>query len=547
MKLELDPEFRVRRFAFYVLVILGLLNVATFVVRLRFVIESGPYATTTGFEEFNLYHIWKVAHGYPLFEWPQKEHYILTHYNAVFYHAYAWWVGLWRADGEALVTCARLLTPLFALAGVALQAHLLRRLVPERGRGSEGWRWGLAFLTWFGPAFGGWWILSVRADVPAVVFSLGGFAVALHALETGRARGWALSSLLFFIAWGFKQYVVWLFVGTLLMTLMMRVPSRQRLALLLPFSGLVLSALAWSGEIYRYSLLVTPGVYPFFPTQLTQMLVAAVGLNLFFWVLGGCAALEAWRAEAGAARLWRATTIALLPPLVMGVVQVAPPGSNLNNMLESFVVVALLGGAAWLRCWNGRNTRRLWVGTGALLTMIPLPVLHLAWAARDVPLVQVRGVSLGNVIKLSAPQLEQRRRFAAWMRTLPTPLWIRDGMLQQPWFATANTYPAFLVDMDFENAAWDRLMLEGQGFAEWIKRRHFAALVVSPHDWLRRVALRAGYEEAPLPAEFSWLPNEFGRDLEGPVLLLRSAGPPPPLAPVMSRRRRAEAAGGGGP
>lgn len=537
----------VRRCAFAVLVVLGLLNAAAFAVRLHFVIESGPYATTTGFEEFNLYHLWKVAHGHPLFEWPQKEHYILTHYNGAFYHAYAWWVKLWRADGEDLVMCARLLTPLFAMAGVVLQAHLLRRLTPERGAGDEGWRWGLAFLTWFGPAFGGWWILSVRADVPAVVFSLGGFAVALQGLEGGRTRSWVLSSLLFFAAWGFKQYVVWLFVGTLLMALVLRVPSRHRIALVLPFGALVLAALAGSGEIYRYSILVSPGIYPFFPTQLTQMLVVAVGLNLFFWILGGWASFAAWGGDAGAGRLWRATTIALLPPLAMGLVQVAPPGSNINNMLESFVVVALLAGAAWLRWWNERNRRRLWLGTAILLTMIPLPVLHLALAAHDVPLVQIRGVSLGNLIKLSESQLEQRRRFAAWMRTLPKPLWIRDGMLQQPWFATADTYPAFLVDMDFENAAWDRLMLEGEGFAEWIKRRHFAAVIVSPHDWLRRIALRAGYEEVPVPAEFSRFPNEFGRDLEGPVLLLRSDGPPAPVAPVMSRRRRAEAAAGGAP
>jgi hypothetical protein len=131
-------------------------------------------------------------------------------------------------------------------------------------------------------------------------------------------------------------------------------------------------------------------------------------------------------------------------------------------------------------------------------------------------------VSIGNLTKLSAAQLAQRRRFAAWMQTLPKPLWMRDAMLQMPWFATGNQYPAFLIDYQFNADAWSAHIFVGDGIGEWVRRRHFACLLLRPVDaWLIKIAGDAGYVEAPVPDGFDPLATEYGIDRAAPRLFLR--------------------------
>jgi hypothetical protein len=186
-------------------------------------------------------------------------------------------------------------------------------------------------------------------------------------------------------------------------------------------------------------------------------------------------------------------------------------------------MVALLGSAQWLKLVGStdRSVARV-VGTLCLLTMIPLPVTQLVRAAQGVPFTTAWGVSIGNLTKLNAGQLEQRRRFAAWVETLPKPLWIRDAMLQMPWFATNGQYPGFVLNEQFEADAAAKGVLEGAGFAEWIRRRHFACLLLTGDDSLAETARAAGYVEAPLPSGFAGLPSEFGIDRPAPRLWLRT-------------------------
>lgn len=511
------------------------LNVAALAVRGWFVAVSGPYAATTGFEEFCLYNIWKVAHGFPAYEWPQRENYLLSFYNLGFYHVYAWWTKLWRADGAAIVAHSRWLSAIFAVFGMWVQAHLLRRMVPGLGRAGVAAAWGLALLVWLGTGFNAWTPLSARPDIPAVAFALAGFAAALRARESERGDWWWLgSSLLFFAAWSFKQSTVWILTGTVLLAWWTRAGWGALARVAGPFAALAGLVMVSGSEAYRYNLSEVPRILAWLPSQSLKLLAQAVVPNAFFFVFAAWAWCELARArrsmvpprqpERGEARWWAAGVVAL-PPMVAGSIQLAIHGSSTNNILEGFVMVALLGGAAWLRRIHGEAPagRALFVGTLALAAMIPLPLIQLGFAARGVSYVEVQGSSLGNLTKGNAAQLDQRRRFAAWLATLPKPLWTRDAMLQMPWFATDGRYPAFVLNHQFESDARAKGVLEGAGFAEWIKRRHFAALLLDADDPLAVFARAAGYVEGPVPSGFDPLATEFGGYWRAPRLFTRAA------------------------
>jgi hypothetical protein len=505
-----------RRWARAGLILLLALNAAALAVRVAFVLRSGAYAETTGFEGFSLYNIWKVRHGYPLYEWPQRGHYLLTSYNFGFYHLYAAWTRLWGADGEALVPCARWLTLAFAFLGMLMQVRLLRRLVPRELQDGL-WLWGLAFLTWFGTAFNGWNVLSARPDVAGVVFALTGLVVALRAQETGRRSSWLLSSLLFFAAWSCKQSIVWIFAGTVLCSLR-TMRWRAWLPLAGPFAILSATVIWRGGEIYRYNIFAVPGVYRWMALNVPFLLAECIGLSAFFWFFGFGVLADGLRCRTQSAVVW-ATCLSL----IFGAAALAMHGSSLNNLLEGYVMIATLATAGWLRSWRGLGGSRVVpMGAALLFSMAPLPAFQLGMAARGVPYAEIgKNISVGNLIKLNDAQLAQRRRFAAWERTLPKPLWTTDGMLQLPWFANDNAYPAFPTDFQFEEDAVAGGLIPRPGIEELIQRKYFASLLIMPGSVPRRFALHYGYRVGGLPPGFRPFANPFGLDQIQPMFLMR--------------------------
>lgn len=519
-----------RSFAAAALTAVVVATATAFGVRLWFVVASGPYAATTGFEEFCLYNIWKAAHGLPLYEWPQKPPFLLTSYNVGFYTLYGVWARLWGALDERLVLCTRLLTTLAAVVAAGVQSRLVRRVTDPK-HWLAAWALGFCFVFWFGVTCGPWTTVTTRPDVGAVVLSLGGLAFALRAHDRCRWYDWAIASVLYFGAWSFKQSVVWIFAGTLLYAAWTRLKWPHVLALVAPFALLSAGVIWTSGESYRYNVFVVPGIYRWFPGQSFALLGKLVFLSPFFWIFGVVALVRAFlgarRSVApdsdGVESRRRMLAIVALPPLGFGVVQLALHGSGGNNILEAAVLLAALAIAAWLE-WlsNDAASVRLRIGAVLLLMMLPYPLAHLVQAARGIPSTQIHGVSIGNATKLNRTQLEQRRKFAAWMQTLPKPIWIRDAMLQMPWFANDNRYPAFPLDPEFVGDAWEKHRIEDGGFPGLIRQRRFAALLLRPglDGALMAVARNVGYVEAPVPQEFSSLATEYGLSEVGPRLLL---------------------------
>lgn len=533
-------DARVGRGCRLAMIVLGsavTLNLAALLVRACFVARAGPLAMTTGFEEFCLYNIWKAAHGFPVYEWPQRDTYLLSFYNFGFYRVYAAWTKLWHADGPQMVACVRWLSLVFTALGCGVQAHLLRRMLPHRSRRIDLALWAFSFLVWFGTSFNAWTTLSARPDVPAVALTLCGFAVALHARESGRGGQWLVASLLFFAGWSFKQSMVWTLAGTVLFSLWTRAGWGALARLVGPFSLLVVLTLVAGGEAYRYNLTEVPRIFAWLPAQSLKLLGQAVALNLFFFL---CAALG-WRELGASAKSlvpprtladpatlrWWAVACVAVPPLVMGTLQLALRGSATNNVLEGFILVTLLGTAVWLRHLEAPGDHRIVsLGMVCLALMIPLPGFQLVRAAQGATYTTVAGVSLGNLTKLTARQLAQRERFGRWLQTLPKPLWTRDAAFEMPWFATDGRYPAFVLNHQFEADARAKGVLVGDGFAEWIKRRHFACLLLSADDPLATHARAAGYVETAIPAEFDPLASEFGIDWPAPRLFTRTASAP---------------------
>lgn len=518
-ELPASPVFR--RVAAAVGATLVALSVLAAAVRLGFVLWSGPFAATTGFEEFCLYNIWKAAHGLPVYEWPQRDTYLLSFYNGGFYHGFAAWCRAWSADGAGLVVASRVLTTLFGFAGLTLQAVCVQKLAPSLPH-ARLWAWGLAFVTWFGTGFVAWMPFSARPDVPAVAFALAGFLVAQRARTSGKLRGWLGASLLFFLAWSCKQSVVWTLAGVGLFAVWTRAGLRALLALTLPFLALAGISFLVGGETYRYNLMEVPRIFGWLPGQSVRLLAQAVALNLFFFVaaafslralLSRASLLHSRAAtdfrDTGVTALW----FAAVPALVFGTGQLALRGSATNNVLEGFVLIATLASVAWLRALAQVSAPRLRVvGVIALASMLPLPAAQLVFAAGGETYPTVHGISLGNLTKLTPRQLAQRRHYAAWLDRQPKPLWLRDAMLQLPWLATADRYPAFVLNHQFETDARAKGVLAGEGFSEWIRSRHFATLVLDIDDPLATAARQAGYREEALPPEFASIPSEFGLD-----------------------------------
>jgi hypothetical protein len=520
-----------RRLALVSVVCLTVASFVAFGIRFWFVLKSGSYAATTGFEEFCLYNIWKAVHGFPLYEWPQRPPFLLTSYNFGFYHAYAGWIRLWHLDDAGLVLGTRLLTLMWTVLAFLSSLVLVRRLVTRR-EWSPNWAGALCGLFWFGSTFTPWQPVSARPDAAAVALALAALIIYVGALGRGTALPCLLASLLFFGAWSFKQSIVWIFAGVLLHSLLER--RWLRLArLIAPFTILATIVISAGGDVYRYNVFIVPTIYRWFPAQSFSAITRVVLLNFFFWALAAVAVFRLIRPglpngnrpSEGERRL-QIMAVILVPSVAFGLVQLALHGANANNILEGAALVAVLGSVMWLRTWAANETKLVGAGACLLLLMLPWPVLHAVLAARGIPEYEVHDVSLGNATKLNSAQLAQRRDFATWMQTLPKPIWLNDAMLQMPWFATDGKYPAYLFDFQFNADAMMKHVLEDGGFIGLIRQHRFAALLLRPgYDaWFIRAAQRAGYVEAPVPDRFSPLATEFGLMRPGPRLFVWPQG-----------------------
>lgn len=451
--------------------------------RLRSVLASYRLFITEGGEGPHIYAIWRLLHGFPLYQWPQREPYALTLYNALFYHSYAGVLGAFGVDGPAILLAARLITLAAALAGAVTSAALMLRLLPPDLRSREVRATVVLFaaVLWLGTNFASWWPLSIRPDVAAMVFATLGLTLVIRALSHSRS-GAALmaASVLFFVAWGFKQTVVLTFAGTLVYLMFSPRWKRDLPALALPFVALAALAVGAGGATYRFNILTAGTAGHILPSQALAIFARVFAQNALVWVLPlVLGALAVWSRMCGSgtaapvveADRLLATVFAVT--LFGGLVALGRESANENQLYEAYLSGGLIAarGIAVLVARAAPAPRRVGVAAAVLLS---LPMLAF-------PAAQIAFPDRFGVTHLASPaDLERKRALAERLPEYPKPLFIVDDVLAQPWNANAGRYPAFVLDV-YWTALAERDGLLPHGMVEGLIRGgRFRTVVDAP-------------------------------------------------------------------
>lgn len=432
------------------------LNLLITARRFQSLLRDGPYVVTSGIESPALYGIWKRLHGHPVYEFPDGQTYPAQLFNFNFYETYAGLLRLAGVDGFHLPVGARLITALFGLAGVAVSVAMVRRAFAPVLRPGEMMLVVVAVsLAWFGTYFTSWWVLTARPDIAAAAFATAGLVVTLIAIQRHSLVTLLVSSLLFFLAWSFKQTGILTYTGTLLFTLVCVRSMRALAMLILPFALLAGVTIALGSPAYRHLCYEAPRLasadVPAAISLLRRALMAAWPL-LAPALLGALWQLRiAWRerrlsrwggAASPASLTATALAIVVLVALLGGVAGMCKAGASRNYLLECVVA----SGALWALMLV-RFLRRLKLAGGEA----PLPAM-VGWTLSLLGIVLIPSLQLlapnhyGVQDKLDAKALAQRVRLAELCRTLPRPTLSLIEPLNLPWFSSDNQYPAYVVD-----------------------------------------------------------------------------------------------------
>jgi hypothetical protein len=486
--------------------------------------KFGDQFVSTRTEELSIYAVWKVAHGYPAYEWPTRDWYSLSMYNWLFYYGYGIVGRLSQVDEMRAVQIERTLTLFFGCVGAALTyliAHNLVKkleLVPNRMVLSAG-----SLLLWFG--WGGMILVaySIRADYTAQVFSLGGLGIFLWAMHA-RPSAFVLSGFFFYLAWSCKQSVVFTFASCLLYLFLTK-EWRSMMTFAASFVLPVTASLVLGGEVYRYNVLYAPSINPFAWRRCIEGMSMLVLHGIFIY--GFLAYLPLLLADLNIRRHgWkkfstlplgtRQMLVLLLAAGISGVMDLlilGKEGSSVNVAFEFFIITTLLAmvGVHHLLQTESRY-RNAWLIYASVLF----------WISAVIPaknMMLYKAGKMGTAPLISQSDHDSRVLYGEWLRTLPAPLLIRDAIFALPWYSNQGRYPAILTDFLWYPCAESHGLLAGGGIQTLVKNRYFGALLLQAGDKLLQTARDAGYEEVPLSPDQRYFPSSTLVSKEGPVTL----------------------------
>lgn len=517
----------------------GLTALATLValiVRVTSTIQFGSLIANAT-EGPAIYTIWKIQHGYPAYEWPTRGFFALTLYNFLFYESYARILSALGIRGAWLPVAGRLLTMTVAIAGAALQYTVTLSILERRGiRPRNVLVAAFAFCTWFGLGFIGRWAVFVRPDVAACFLVLSGFAVCISVVDGRSSLRLIGASVLFYLAWAFKQSAVATFAGACVYFFAVRRSIRDTARLALPFAALTALTLAIGGEAYRYNILMAPrvgGQYGWWPSWYWYRTVLMP--NLPVWVAAGIALWPAIARRNGDSPigrdLARLFAWALGSGAIAGVFLMARSGSTNNHIFDLWVISALLASVTFFSLTASPQVaiakRTTVEAAAAVLMALPFAYsIGLLTASDSITRIVGLGVRREPVLLGSAQEYAMRAALRDRMRTLPSPVYVDDDLLAQPWNATGDRYPAIVIDHIFYDSAHGHGLIEDGGVVGLIERRYFGTVVAFvPPFYLLRAARDAGYVEVD---RLRW---DDDREV---VVLVRSATPP--VTPDQIRR-----------
>lgn len=424
-----------------------------------------------GREGPNIYALWRVLHGYPLYDFPNREPYTLTLYNFGFYYFYAAILRVLGIDGEGLLAWPRAISAAGGVFGACLFGQLARRLSPPKGMLEWSALVSVCFVVWFGTQFFSWWPFDVRPDIWSLAIALAGLGLVLRGLERDSLRPFVAASGVFWVAWAFKQSTVWIFAGSLVASVVLTRKVKSAMALAAPFAVLAAAALLAGGPAYRVSLLVAPALSAWEAAGMLEVLSRSVLQNTWPFGFGLVAlALGLWERRNSSAeplpRSERALLIVAVVAFAFGGISTGRIGANKNYLFEAYVVFALASWVALARSarLERNGTLRRAAAAVLLVPWVLLPLAQLHWPGR-----------FGRTVLCTDDDTRQLARLSALVARLPKPLYADHDVFSQPWQSTENRYPAFVMDGTWADVARRARFLAPDFLDELFRKGNFAA------------------------------------------------------------------------
>lgn len=484
---------------------LAAVNLAVLAIRIVSLSRGALWLQMPNAEPMNVYALWKLRNGYPLYESAGHPFISFTPYNFLFYYTYGAVMALLRVSGPELSFWSRLPTLASAGAGAwILYRTTVRLSVRVSGTADRPVVLLLSFVSWLGCGVVGWSSLAVRPDISAAMMTIAAVSVSLSAVQRTRAS-WpimATAGLLFAGAWAFKHAYIASFVGTVAYTALVRRRPTELVALIVPYAAVIYAALSLGSPGYYYAIFGAQSQDPVRIHEAQFWLRAGLLPNLLIWIVPARHAadlIRRWRSDGTRppdAFVYLAFVSACVSALTLMII--GKLGASEHYLIEANVLGTLWAGVAvseWTAQASGARRLRLAAWAAVPMLIFVLAVLTRADVVRDTIGLRARG----DRLTLGIPgELARRQTIAERMAQLPAPVYIDDQALGEPWFATRGRFPAPVVVVP--TSAYTK-GLSGQGMESLISERYFPSLLLAPDSPFAAQAVKAGYgRRGVLPA-----------------------------------------------
>jgi hypothetical protein len=220
------------------------------------------HITTSGYEEESLYALWKYLYR------PQEVYsdfhnmpFAASYFNWLFYSAYGEFtkicIAIFGLSDEWIPQIGRIFTLLGCLVGIIFSKQILQLLCPKIGRTSLA----IAAYIFFSPLVG-FWGITVRPDLWAVVFEVMGLYYFLRLEKNFPLLGAVIFALFCYISWSFKQSHIGLLLGICLYLFFSKRVAELCIIILANAIMYAITIYLFRGTDYLYMILTSQAKMP---------------------------------------------------------------------------------------------------------------------------------------------------------------------------------------------------------------------------------------------------------------------------------------------
>jgi hypothetical protein len=396
----------------------AVLCVALLGIRTLFTIRYGALTFTSGAEDASLFAIWKSIHRLPVYQDPFSPPFAQSYFNFLFYNLYGLIAkvvsGLLRLQETVLPTMTRLTTLGLVAFGIIV-TYLSIRIVNRATHAVA--IMAVAAIAFTNPLIG-YWAITARPDIGALVLELAGIWLVLRSEERPQNYGMLYALPFFYGAWAFKQTYVAGLIACIVLCAMRR-RWRQFGTMVAVSAVLVCFTLAVGGPTYRYAVIAS---------QLHMGVVPVYGMRMFCQAIVKAPLLGAGLLLT-ARNVARERIIGLLPILLVvstgvAAMTVIKVGASDNYFFEPSVVAAIV-------CMEAAAKRDNWVVTPALAAQaVPVILIALGVFGRVLP---EKTTGLGSIKQI----LDRQAGTCLVTENAANLPWFHN---RPPYFVLATTY-----------------------------------------------------------------------------------------------------------